>query len=151
MFESLLLQPKTTEKLRAPLASPEQSGLAGTPATSPSVEGTSGGEVRLSNSKRRKRGISSDADVDLKLNSKGESALHRAAMKNDVDQLKRLLTAGLSSNVRDHAGWTPLHEAALRGHVEVSHSLSSHLSLITALTHFPMWFQLLNRNASFLL
>lgn len=55
----------------------------------------------------------------LRLNSKGESVLHRAAIRNDTIQLAQLLASGLSANVRDHAGWTPLHEAALRGHVEV--------------------------------
>ncbi|VDQ15954.1 unnamed protein product, partial [Trichobilharzia regenti] len=36
---------------------------------------------------------------------------------------RELLTAGLSPDIRDHAGWTPLHEAALRGHCEVAKAL----------------------------
>ena len=62
----------------------------------------------------------------MRLNPKGESTLHRAAIKNDVEQLKRILLTGVSPNVRDHAGWTPLHEAALRGHVEVCLHLHYH-------------------------
>ncbi|VDD77837.1 unnamed protein product [Mesocestoides corti] len=61
--------------------------------------------------------------VELKLNSKGESVIHRAAIKNDVPLLKKLLANGLSPNIRDHAGWTPLHEAVLRGHVEAAECL----------------------------
>ncbi|CAH8854230.1 unnamed protein product [Trichobilharzia szidati] len=59
----------------------------------------------------------------LRPNSKGESQLHKAAIRGDVNQARELLTAGLSPDVRDHAGWTPLHEAALRGHCEVAKAL----------------------------
>jgi len=31
--------------------------------------------------------------------------------------LKRLLAEGVDVNPRDNGGWTPLHEAALDGHV----------------------------------
>ncbi|VDM03821.1 unnamed protein product [Schistocephalus solidus] len=73
---------------------------------------------------KRSTVIDSSSTLHLRLNSKGESVVHRAAIKNDVAHLETLLSSGLSANVRDHAGWTPLHEAALRGHTEVT--LPSH-------------------------
>lgn len=56
----------------------------------------------------------------LRPNSKGESALHRAAIRGNFDQLMECLESGVSPDVRDHAGWTPLHEAVLHGHRDVS-------------------------------
>ncbi|MGC4962710.1 ankyrin repeat domain-containing protein [Gordonia sp. DT101] len=38
--------------------------------------------------------------------------LHYAALENDVEQVKSLLSAGVSPDVRDKASWTPLHFAA---------------------------------------
>ena len=46
-----------------------------------------------------------------KRNSKGETPLHTAVIKGDVEGVTRLLKAGADPNTRDHAGWTPLHEA----------------------------------------
>ena len=46
-----------------------------------------------------------------KRNSKGETPLHTAVVKGDVEGVTRLLKAGADPNTRDHAGWTPLHEA----------------------------------------
>uniref|UniRef100_A0A0X3PGN8 RING-type domain-containing protein n=1 Tax=Schistocephalus solidus TaxID=70667 RepID=A0A0X3PGN8_SCHSO len=72
---------------------------------------------------KRSTVIDSSSTLHLRLNSKGESVVHRAAIKNDVAHLETLLSSGLSANVRDHAGWTPLHEAALRGHTEAANCL----------------------------
>ncbi|CAL8101347.1 unnamed protein product [Calicophoron daubneyi] len=55
----------------------------------------------------------------MRPNSKGESSLHRAAIRGDVEQVHECLASGISPNVRDYAGWTPLHEAVLHGHREV--------------------------------
>ncbi|TPP58763.1 hypothetical protein FGIG_09315 [Fasciola gigantica] len=59
----------------------------------------------------------------LRPNSKGESALHRAAIRGNYEQLKECLGSGISPDVRDHAGWTPLHEAALHGHRDIVEAL----------------------------
>ncbi|XP_046578028.1 LOW QUALITY PROTEIN: uncharacterized protein LOC124285806 [Haliotis rubra] len=54
-----------------------------------------------------------------KTNTKGETALHLACMKNHIAKLKQLLAVpGVDVNAPDHAGWTPLHEACNKGHVE---------------------------------
>eukprot|EP00094_Tigriopus_californicus_P002077 TCALIF_02003-PA protein Name:"Similar to Bard1 BRCA1-associated RING domain protein 1 (Mus musculus)" AED:0.05 eAED:0.05 QI:0/1/0.6/1/1/1/5/0/562 len=54
-----------------------------------------------------------------KKNAKGETKLHVACIKGQVDEVKRLLDLGANPNTQDHAGWTPLHEVAQNGHVEI--------------------------------
>ncbi|KTF78820.1 hypothetical protein cypCar_00026248 [Cyprinus carpio] len=44
----------------------------------------------------------------------GETKLHLAVMKGDIQDIKDLITAGASVNIPDYAGWTPLHEAVQR-------------------------------------
>lgn len=51
----------------------------------------------------------------VKKNDKGESQLHRACISGNLAQARRLIEQGHPVNVRDHAGWQPLHEAANHG------------------------------------
>lgn len=55
----------------------------------------------------------------IKRNAKGETELHTACISGNVASVKRLLNAGHPLNVRDHAGWLPLHEAANHGFYDV--------------------------------
>uniref|UniRef100_W5LHZ5 BRCA1 associated RING domain 1 n=1 Tax=Astyanax mexicanus TaxID=7994 RepID=W5LHZ5_ASTMX len=55
----------------------------------------------------------------MKRNHKGETPLHLAAIKGDVEATKELLAQGADPNLKDHAGWTPLHEACNLGHLGV--------------------------------
>ncbi|XP_076263069.1 uncharacterized protein LOC143198034 isoform X3 [Rhynchophorus ferrugineus] len=56
-------------------------------------------------------------------NERGETPLHLAAIKGDVEQVCRLLAHRADPNVADFAGWTPLHEACNHGWYEVAQKL----------------------------
>ncbi|KTF94378.1 hypothetical protein cypCar_00001155 [Cyprinus carpio] len=58
-----------------------------------------------------------------KRNSVGETQLHRACIRGDLQMVKVLIEAGSNVNVSDHAGWTALHEACSRGFVDVAEQL----------------------------
>lgn len=62
----------------------------------------------------------------IKRNEKGETRLHVACINGDIGTVERLLSAGHPTNVRDHCGWSPLHEAANHGHVEIVEVLLKH-------------------------
>ncbi|XP_064793918.1 SMC5-SMC6 complex localization factor protein 1 isoform X1 [Oncorhynchus masou masou] len=51
-----------------------------------------------------------------RVNRAGETLLHRACKRNQVETLLQILALpGTDVNVKDHAGWTPLHEACNHG------------------------------------
>ncbi|XP_053911182.1 SMC5-SMC6 complex localization factor protein 1 isoform X2 [Cuculus canorus] len=57
-------------------------------------------------------------------NIKGETALHKACISNKVERLIQLLSyPGTDINVKDYAGWTPLHEACNHGSTVCVHEI----------------------------
>ncbi|KAI0990595.1 hypothetical protein GJ496_004017 [Pomphorhynchus laevis] len=59
-------------------------------------------------------------------NYKGETALHRAAIKVDLEQCQSLIYNSHPVNCCDNAGWTPLHEACALGNEEIVKLLIEH-------------------------
>ncbi|MCJ8732882.1 hypothetical protein PDJAM_G00216790 [Pangasius djambal] len=53
-------------------------------------------------------GRSPTSPAYMKRNHKGETPLHLAAIKGDVELTRALLEQGADPNLKDHAGWTPL-------------------------------------------
>ncbi|KAF3686530.1 Ankyrin repeat domain-containing protein 11 [Channa argus] len=58
-----------------------------------------------------------------KRNERGETRLHRAAIRGEVRRIKELINEGADVNVKDFAGWTALHEACNRGYYDVAKQL----------------------------
>ncbi|KAI5613430.1 BRCA1-associated RING domain protein 1 [Silurus asotus] len=75
-------------------------------------------------------GRSQTSPAHMKRNHKGETPLHLAAIKGDVEMTRELLQQGADPNLKDHAGWTPLHEACNLGHVGVVEVLLQQGALI---------------------
>ncbi|XP_012215084.1 tonsoku-like protein [Linepithema humile] len=62
----------------------------------------------------------------IKRNEKGETQLHVACINNNISGVETFLSSGHPTNVRDHCGWTPLHEAANHGYIDVAELLLKH-------------------------
>ncbi|TKS67352.1 BRCA1-associated RING domain protein 1 [Collichthys lucidus] len=78
----------------------------------------------------RKSPSSPRSPAVMKRNHKGETLLHLAAIKGDVEAVKELLDQGVDPNLKDNAGWTPLHEACNLGHLAVVEVLVSSGALL---------------------
>ncbi|KAJ8414943.1 hypothetical protein AAFF_G00024660 [Aldrovandia affinis] len=62
-----------------------------------------------------------------RVNAAGETLIHRACKKNQVETVLRILSLpGTDVNVKDHAGWTPLHEACNHGSSACVQALLQH-------------------------
>jgi hypothetical protein len=58
--------------------------------------------------------------MNVKLGEEGKTQLHHCAMNGLTSSVKRLLSfRNINVNVKDVYGMTPLHEAAINGHVEI--------------------------------
>ncbi|XP_061830759.1 ankyrin repeat domain-containing protein 11 isoform X2 [Nerophis lumbriciformis] len=58
-----------------------------------------------------------------KRNERGETRLHRSAIRGEIRRIKELISEGADVNVKDFAGWTALHEACNRGYYDVAKQL----------------------------
>ncbi|KAJ8664786.1 hypothetical protein QAD02_006448 [Eretmocerus hayati] len=76
-------------------------------------------EESVANAKNVARTATKKRKCVVKKNEKGETQLHVACIKGNVSQVERLLEDKHPTWVRDNCGWTPLHEAANHGHVEI--------------------------------
>nr|XP_057938719.1 BRCA1-associated RING domain protein 1 isoform X2 [Doryrhamphus excisus] len=90
---------------------------------SPTLPGIVGGKSPPSR-------VSVGSPAVMKKNRKGETPLHLAAIKGDVEAVKELLDLGADPNLKDNAGWTPLHEACNLGHLAVVEVLVSRGALV---------------------
>ncbi|XP_051156484.1 BRCA1-associated RING domain protein 1-like [Leptopilina boulardi] len=56
-------------------------------------------------------------------NRRGETPLHQACVKNEIETVKILLENGANPNTKDNADWTPLQESVNKGYYEISKML----------------------------
>ncbi|KAM9810958.1 SMC5-SMC6 complex localization factor protein 1 [Neosynchiropus ocellatus] len=62
-----------------------------------------------------------------KVNVAGETLLHRACKRNQVETVLQILALpGTDVNIKDHVGWSPLHEACNHGSTECVEALLRH-------------------------
>ncbi|MHB9146860.1 MAG: ankyrin repeat domain-containing protein [Candidatus Amoebophilus sp.] len=61
--------------------------------------------------------------TDQQINELGDTLLHQAAGKGDLEEARRLLEQGVDVNTRNKEEYTPLHTAALNGQAELSELL----------------------------
>lgn len=74
----------------------------------------------------RRRSSVRGTSVFEKTNEKGETQLHIACIKGDISAVEKLLSSNHPTNIRDNYGWSPLHEAANHGYVDIAELLLKH-------------------------
>lgn len=75
--------------------------------------------------------LAKGADVDEKTNN-GQTALHFAASKSNLDTARKLIANKASARVKDKRGQLPLHRAAAVGHVPITKLLLENRSPVNA-------------------
>ncbi|XP_053390482.1 tonsoku-like protein, partial [Mercenaria mercenaria] len=63
---------------------------------------------------------------EQKRNDFGETPLHRACIKGELQKVKQLIAEGHPVNVQDNSGWIPLHEAANNNWYDITEYLLQH-------------------------
>ena len=66
-------------------------------------------------SKNGEKGIDKQVGQKMRLNKYGESPLHVAVKRGDIEKVRSLLSDEADVNSKDHAGWRPIHEAMREG------------------------------------
>ncbi|XP_015756351.1 PREDICTED: ankyrin repeat domain-containing protein 11-like [Acropora digitifera] len=78
----------------------------------------------INKSKNKDTGKDNQLETRIrKRNERGETALHVAAIKGDLEDVIALIKAGAAVDVKDNAGWTPLHEACNYGNLRIVQEL----------------------------
>ncbi|XP_017306776.1 ankyrin repeat domain-containing protein 31 isoform X2 [Ictalurus punctatus] len=70
-----------------------------------------------------------------KRNKYGETHLHLAVMKEDLQSVKDMIEAGACVNLADNAGWTPLHESILGHNYTIAETLLRAGALVNSVGH----------------
>lgn len=62
-----------------------------------------------------KHSVEKQPSQKMRRNKYGESPLHVAVKRGDIEKVRSLLSDGANANSKDHAGWRPIHESMRDG------------------------------------
>ena len=62
-----------------------------------------------------KSSVEKQPSQKMRRNKYGESPLHVAVKRGDIEKVRSLLLEGANANSKDHAGWRPIHESMREG------------------------------------
>ena len=72
-------------------------------------------EQTKSSDTETKPAVEKQASQKMRRNKYGESPLHVAVKRGDIEKVRSLLSEGANANSKDHAGWRPIHESMREG------------------------------------